>query len=472
MHRVGMGEELPHQGMPCLVVSDALLFALGDVKAAAFESGEHPIQGLLEVGHLDIVFLRPCGEQGRLVAQVLEVRAHESWGPAGQDGEVHVRAQALVAGVDLEDGLASVKVRPGHHDLAVKASRPKQGRVEDVRAIGGGQHDDPGVRLKTVHLRQELVQGLLTFVVSAPEARPSLPSHRIDLIDEDDARGIGLGLAEHVPHPGRTHPHEHLHEVRAGDGVEGHGGLSGDGPGKQGLPGPRRPHEEHPFGDLGPQPGEPPGRTQVLDDLPHFLDDLIYPGHILERHLRELLGHEFRPGLAKRERTTPLHLAHHVRPKHDDQGYGKEVCKERDEPGIATCGLKAVRHPLGIKFFLQVCVDRGALRGPLGGEPFPSLKAPFDVASLDHHLLHLAGGQKLLEVREGVLADATVVHGPEDLDQNQPQHNRHQCKGECAEVWRRKSCPLHSTQGSLPCRIPGHNAPWSRSSGRDTMPSR
>jgi hypothetical protein len=63
--------------------------------------------------------------------------------------------------------------------------------------------DDAAVAFESIHLGKDLVQGLLLLVVAA--ARPGTPTpallgHRVDLVDEDDARRVLLGLGENVAH--------------------------------------------------------------------------------------------------------------------------------------------------------------------------------------------------------------------------------------------------------------------------------
>jgi hypothetical protein len=69
--------------------------------------------------------------------------------------------------MDLEDGLPSSNVGDRDHHLAVEAARPEEGRIQDVRAVGGGDEDYPFIGLKAVHLDQELVQGLFPLIVAA-----------------------------------------------------------------------------------------------------------------------------------------------------------------------------------------------------------------------------------------------------------------------------------------------------------------
>ena len=52
------------------------------------------------------------------------------------------------------------------------------------------------VALKAIHLRQQLVDGLLALVIAAAHARAALAPHGVNLVDKDDAGGLGLSLEE------------------------------------------------------------------------------------------------------------------------------------------------------------------------------------------------------------------------------------------------------------------------------------
>ena len=108
--------------------------------------------------------------------------------------------------------------RKRNDNPAVEAPGPKQGRVEHVRPVGGGDQDDPFIALETVHLDQELVQGLLPFVVTAAQAGAPMPPHRVNLVDEDDAGGVFFPLLEQVADPRGPDAHEHFNKIRAADG--------------------------------------------------------------------------------------------------------------------------------------------------------------------------------------------------------------------------------------------------------------
>lgn len=97
---------------------------------------------------------------------------------------------------------------------------------------------------KTVHTVSErayLIKSRLLLRVHS--GRAPIAPNRVDLVDEHDARSSGGCLLEELAHPGRTTPHEHLHEVAGRAGVEGHPRLGCGHAGQQGLAGAGRPHQ-------------------------------------------------------------------------------------------------------------------------------------------------------------------------------------------------------------------------------------
>ena len=161
--------------------------------------------------------------------------------------------------MDFQDGLAAVDIRPVHQDLPVETSRAEQGRVQDLRAVGGGHDDDPFVGFESVHLHQELIEGLFPLIVSAHDVDPPGLAQGIQFIDENDAGGAGRRLGEKVADPGRPDPDEHLHKLGAADAEEGNLRLSGHGLGQQGFARSRRADQEDPFGNLPPSFWNLPG---------------------------------------------------------------------------------------------------------------------------------------------------------------------------------------------------------------------
>src|SRR5206468_168797 len=81
----------------------------------------------------------------------------------------------------------------------------------------------------------------------------SLPSDSIDLVDEDDGWGRGLGLLEEVAHPAGAYAHEDLDELGGADAEEGHARLPGHGARQQRLAAAGRADQQHALGDARAQ---------------------------------------------------------------------------------------------------------------------------------------------------------------------------------------------------------------------------
>ena len=131
------------------------------------------------------------------------------------------------------------------------------------------------IGLEPVHLDEELVEGLLALVVTTTEAGATLAAHRVDLVDEHDARGILLRLVEEVADAARADADEHLHELRAADAEEGNARLPGDGLAEQGLAGSGRTHQQHALGDPRAHRDELVRVLEELDDLVQLLLRLV-----------------------------------------------------------------------------------------------------------------------------------------------------------------------------------------------------
>ena len=223
---IGVGKQGGEQGVAALVEGGDLLLLVRDDHALALGPHEDLVLRALEVAHGDELLVVAGGQEGRFVHEVREVGPREAGRGPGEHVDGHVVGEGDLAGVHLQDALAAADVGAGDHHPPVEAAGAQEGGVEDVGPVGGRDQDDPVVRLEAVHLHEELVQGLLALVVAAAQAGPAVATHGVDLVDEDDAGRVLLALLEEVADAGRAHPHEHLHEVGARDGEEGHVGLA------------------------------------------------------------------------------------------------------------------------------------------------------------------------------------------------------------------------------------------------------
>ena len=256
-----------NDGVTALVIGGQQLFLLGHHQRFALRPHHDFVFGVLELDLRNHALVASRRHQGRLVDQIHEIGTGKTRCAACRGLQVNIRRQRNLAHVHFQNLLAADHVRVGHDDLAVKAARAQQCRIEHIGTVRRGDEDDALVGLEPIHLDEELIEGLLAFVVAAAEPGAAVPAHCIDFVDEDDAGGVLLGLLEHVAHARGTHADEHLDEVRAGYGEERHVGLAGDRAREQGLAGSGWTNQQHAARNAPAKPLEFAGVAQELDDL-------------------------------------------------------------------------------------------------------------------------------------------------------------------------------------------------------------
>src|SRR4051794_20397249 len=320
VHRVGVLEVVAADRVAHLVVGRDQALLLAHDPGLLLRAGDHAHDPLFELDLGDLALAVAGGEQGGLVDEVGQVGAREAGRLAGECVDLDLLGQRLAAGMDLEDLGAALAVGAIDDDLAVEAAWPQQRRVKDVRAVGGGDQDDVVLHLEAVHLDEQLVERLLALVVTAAEPRAAVASDGVDLVHEDDAGRVLLGLLEEVAHARGAHADEHLDEVRAGDREERHAGLARDGARQQRLAGARRPVEQHALGDPRAERLELLRVLQELLDLVELLDRLVDPRDVAEGDLRRVDGQPLGARLAEGHhlRAAALHLVHEEDPEADE----------------------------------------------------------------------------------------------------------------------------------------------------------
>jgi hypothetical protein len=194
------------------------------------------------------------GQQSGLVDEVGKVGAGEPGVPRAMVLAFDIGASGTLR-MCTEDFLTARDVGIRHHDLPVKTARTQQRRVQNVRTVGRRNQDDAFIGFKAVHLHQQLVERLLALVIAAAKARATGTAHGVDLVDEDDAGRVLLGLFEHVAHTAGADANEHFHKIRTGNGEEGHARFTGNGARQQRLTGARGPTSKAPRESCRPGAG-------------------------------------------------------------------------------------------------------------------------------------------------------------------------------------------------------------------------
>ena len=197
--------------------------------------------------------------------------------------------------------LTASQIRRGDRNLTVETARAQQRWVQDVWAVGRGNQNDALAVAEAIHFHQQLVQGLLTFIVSTASAGATLAANGINLIDEDDTRTIFLRLLKQVTHARCTNTDEHFHEVRARDGVERNARLTCNGAGKKGFTSTRRAIEQHAARNLRAKLVVARWVFQEVLDFLQLIHCFISARNILKGVGRHVLGQFLRLGTANAE---------------------------------------------------------------------------------------------------------------------------------------------------------------------------
>jgi hypothetical protein len=268
VHRVAAGQRQRHQGVAHLMVGDGLALVLVQHAVLLFQAGDDAFHRAAEVVERDGIGTAAGGQQRRLVDQVGDVGAGKAGGQRRHLLQIDLGSEFDLLHMDLEDVDAAFLVGAVDQHLAVEAAGAQQRRVEDFRAVGGGEDDQPDRGVEAVHLGQQLVEGLLALVVAAHRGEgAACASQRVEFVDEDDGRRLLARLLEQVAHPRRADADEHLDEFGSGDGKERHPGLARDRLGEQRLAGPRRTDQQHALGDVGAEAAVVLRVLEEVDDL-------------------------------------------------------------------------------------------------------------------------------------------------------------------------------------------------------------
>ncbi len=431
-HRVRVRQHARNQGVTSFVIGGHQALAFGNDPALALGTGDHAIDRFGQFSPANALLVAAGGEDRGLVDRVLEIGPGETRGEAGERFDRDVLLHRLAAGVDIEDRAATLDVGAVEHHLAIEPARPKQGGIEHIGPVGGGNHDHVDAAVEPVHLDQELVEGLLALVVAAAEAGAALAADGIDLVDEDDAGRTLLGLLEEITDAAGPDADEHFDELGAGDAEERHASLPRHGAGKQRLAGAGRADEQHAAWDAGAEGREFLGVLQELDDFGKFFLGLIDPGDIGEGDRGPVAGKEPGPALAERHRLAvrALALAHEEDDQANDQHQRQQEGEDADDGAPAAGGLDLDRHGAGgdasgVEDLDDVAArrDPGLRIVPRGiGVLDPDAGAallgdqPFDLATLD------VGDDRAVEVHALRVVAVAGVGEPEHANNHQQQN--------------------------------------------------
>ena len=214
--------------MTCLVDGDGALFGLCHHLGLLLKTADDTVDGIEEVLLLYRLRVMAGSNQGSLITNVGNICTREAWCLACEEVDIHAIVSLHGLQMHLEYLLTLIEVRQVNVDLTIETACTQQGGVEHVSAVGGCKDDYTRVGAEAVHLCKQGIQGVLALIVTShSRILGTGTAYGIDLVDEDDAWTLLLGLLEKVTHSRGTDAHEHLHEVGTRHREEWYTSLSG-----------------------------------------------------------------------------------------------------------------------------------------------------------------------------------------------------------------------------------------------------
>ena len=213
MHGIRSRNKLGDERVPCFMVGRGSFFLVAQDQAFSFSPHQYFIFGHFKIDDFHFFLAEPGGPERRFVDKIFQIGPRKSRCASRNFFQIDVGRDRNFLGVHFQNFTAALQVRSIHHDLPVKPTRSKQGRVQHIRPVGRGNQNDAFCRIKPIHLNQQLVEGLLAFVMSAAQSRPAQPPDGIDFVDKDDTGRVFFTLLEEIPNTGCPDADEHFHEI-------------------------------------------------------------------------------------------------------------------------------------------------------------------------------------------------------------------------------------------------------------------
>ena len=258
---------------PLLLAHNAVLLLLAD---------QNLLNSFKEVLLIDVFTLVLDCIDGSLVDHVGKIGAHCSAGCQRDLFQIHGLVHADVLGVYFQDFDAALEIRSVHDDPPVKTAGTKQRLIQDFRPVGRANDQNSLGCFKAVHLGEQLVQGLFSLLVSAAVLGVAASADGVDLVDEDDAGCVLVGLFKEVTHTGCADTDVKLNKVRSCQGEKRHVRLSGYGLGKECFASAGRADQQGSLGELGADLDILARIVQEINDLLQRLLGFVLACDILE----------------------------------------------------------------------------------------------------------------------------------------------------------------------------------------------
>ena len=335
--------------VPRFVVGGDFAFAFAHDVAATFRTVGDFFTRFFEFRHADRLLVLPRRQQRRFVQKVGQIRAGKARRFLGDNLKVNIAFQRFIFRVDFQDRFPAAQIRTADYDLTVKTPRTQERRIQNIRAVRRRERNNAFVRAEAIHLDQELVQRLFTFIMTAAEAGAALATDRIDFINKDDAGRVLLRLDKQIADAGRADTDKHFDEVRAADTEKRHIRFAGNGFRQERFTGTGRTEEQDAFRNPRADGVIFTRMFQEINDFRQFLFGFFFAGDIGKGNMHFAFFMHFRARFTEVHHATAaaLRLIHDKEPDADQKQNRQQRSQHTQPPGRLFRRLGLNSHVIG-----------------------------------------------------------------------------------------------------------------------------
>ncbi len=331
--RFGLNE-LRNDRVSCLVICGKALFLFGNYLGMLCGADDDLYHRLLHIGHTDKSFSFSCSKKRRFVKEIFKIGSREADCCFCDCFKAYVSFEGFAASVNLEDSLSALDIGVIDRDFAVESARTKESGVKDIGTVCRCHNDNAVIRAEAVHLNEELVKRLLSFIVTAAETCASVTSHSVDFVYKDDTCGVFLCGFEKVTHTRRAHTYVHFDKVRTRNREEGNSRFSCNRFRKQRFTCTGRAYEQYTMRNSRTELSEMRGISEKLNDFAKLFFFLVGTSYVLKSHFISVICNKSRTASAKVTylRAFSSRLTHHKDPREDEKSDHDKIRQEAYPP--------------------------------------------------------------------------------------------------------------------------------------------
>mmetsp|Transcript_17410 Transcript_17410/g.28907 ORF Transcript_17410/g.28907 Transcript_17410/m.28907 type:complete len:326 (-) Transcript_17410:173-1150(-) len=276
-----------------VVGNDRSLFLAHNL--VGFQTTNDAINRGVKICHLYRISLATSCNNRCFIANIGNVRSSKAWCQSSQatSNVLTISLKGNSPEMNQKDFFASLQVRLINLNGTIKATWSSERLIQDIGTICTCQHHYSGTRRKSIHLHQQLIQSILTFVVTTHAPTTTLTTNGINLVDKDNTRCIGTRFLEQVTDATRSDTDKHFNKVGTRHAVEWNAGFTSHSLGQQCLSRTGRSAQQGTLGNLGTQFGKLFGFLQKIHKLHNFLLGFVTPRHVGKGSRHFFLAHLF-----------------------------------------------------------------------------------------------------------------------------------------------------------------------------------